>query len=359
MRGAAAANVGKALLLIAFLAAISGGVGWLLAELRGATLFAFAALLAALGVTYVGDRALLGMLRARSFALAEDPQLRTTADRIASRLRLPPPKLSLIDDGFPRSCVVGRGPRSATLVVSTGLLAALPPDELEALVAHELAHVRARDVLTQTYAVLLASTLLETSRIGGWLTRSLLYVLAPVGVRVRARAAVAEARASRRRRRRTRVGRRRPRSRPPATRPCERPRLVRGIPGDRAAVPGRPVRPGRPGAHVPYASARERAYAPAARRRPVAGPETKKEPLSRLLVENNRRRPTLPGACAPSTIGAGGLNFSVRNGKRCFPAAMTAELSRGVGRYRLAAPSKLHSDACVQNQDLGQLVRVS
>ncbi len=180
MRGAAAANVGKALLLIAFLAAISGGVGWLLAELRGATLFAFAALLAALGVTYVGDRALLGMLRARSFALAEDPQLRTTADRIASRLRLPPPKLSLIDDGFPRSCVVGRGPRSATLVVSTGLLAALPPDELEALVAHELAHVRARDVLTQTYAVLLASTLLETSRIGGWLARSLLYVLAPL-----------------------------------------------------------------------------------------------------------------------------------------------------------------------------------
>ena len=45
-------------------------------------------------------------------------------------------------------------------------------------------------------------------------------------------------------------------------------------------------------------------------------------------LSKNRRRPTLPGACAPSTIGAGGLNFSVRNGKRCFPAAMTAELSR-------------------------------
>ena len=38
------------------------------------------------------------------------------------------------------------------------------------------------------------------------------------------------------------------------------------------------------------------------------------------------RRPTLPGACAPSTIGAGGLNFSVRNGKRCTPAAMTAQI---------------------------------
>ncbi len=42
-----------------------------------------------------------------------------------------------------------------------------------------------------------------------------------------------------------------------------------------------------------------------------------------------RRRPTLPGALAPSTIGAGGLNFSVRNGKRCTPAAMTAESVKG------------------------------
>ena len=45
-----------------------------------------------------------------------------------------------------------------------------------------------------------------------------------------------------------------------------------------------------------------------------------------------RRRPTLPGGCPPSTIGAGGLNFSVRNGKRCTPAAMTAENCQGAMR---------------------------
>lgn len=50
--------------------------------------------------------------------------------------------------------------------------------------------------------------------------------------------------------------------------------------------------------------------------------------LSAGLLKN-RRHPTLPGACAPSTIGADGLDFSVRNGKRYFPAAMTAELSKG------------------------------
>jgi heat shock protein HtpX len=91
------------------------------------------------------------------------------------------PKLYFIDDLFPRVFSVGRGPRSSTIAVSAGMLGALPPRELEAVLAHELAHIRARDVLTQTYSVLVAATLLEATRIGGWLSRVLVYVLAPLG----------------------------------------------------------------------------------------------------------------------------------------------------------------------------------
>jgi heat shock protein HtpX len=180
VRGAAARNILKTWLLAAILAAIFAGVGWLLADERGAALFAFASLLAAAGAYAMGDRALLGMLGARPFALAEDPLLRSTVDRLSAQLGVAPPRLQLMDDGFPRAFVVGRNPRSATLAVSTGLLGALTPGELEAVIAHELAHVRVRDVLTQTQVVLLSTTLLELSRVGGFLSRFLVSVLAPV-----------------------------------------------------------------------------------------------------------------------------------------------------------------------------------
>ena len=68
-----------------------------------------------------------------------------------------------MDDGLPRALAAGRGPRGSVLAVSSGLLSAASPAELEAVLAHELAHVRHRDVVVQTSVVVLAATLLELS----------------------------------------------------------------------------------------------------------------------------------------------------------------------------------------------------
>jgi len=178
---AVALNLTKALVLVAVLAAALGGVGWLVGGLTTALLFAFCSLLAATGVYRYGDRALLGMLEARPFALAEHPTLRPTTDTVAAKVGVRPPSLYLLPDGFPRLFAVGRGPSSSALAISTGALLSLRREELEASIAHELAHVRRRDVLVQTFVVLFAATLVEASRVGGWFSRALLYVLAPIG----------------------------------------------------------------------------------------------------------------------------------------------------------------------------------
>jgi heat shock protein HtpX len=181
VRLAAAVNVLKTVLLAAIPTAVACGLGWLVAGRHGSTLFGLCSLLAWAAIYWYGDRALLGMLGARPYALAEEPLLRSTVDRLSAGLGVASPKLYLIDDLFPRAFTVGRGPRSSCLAVSSGLLGALPPDELASVLAHELAHVRRRDVLTQTFAVLVASMLVESSRVGGWFSRALLYVLAPLG----------------------------------------------------------------------------------------------------------------------------------------------------------------------------------
>lgn len=181
MRLAAALNLLKACLLTALFAAVLGGLGWAAGrDVRTASLFVFCALLTALAVYAYADRALLGMLGAREFSLAEDPLLRSTVDRLAAKAGVAPPKLYLIADGFPRALSVGRGPASSAIAVSTGLLGALSPAELDGVLAHELAHIRRRDVLVQTFAVMTAVVLVELSRLGGWLERALLFVLGPV-----------------------------------------------------------------------------------------------------------------------------------------------------------------------------------
>jgi heat shock protein HtpX len=180
VRLAAARNIAKAWLLTAVLTAPAGALGYALNGWSGATLFVFCALLAATAVYAYGDRVLLGMLGAREYALAEDPILRSTVDTLAAKAGVEPPRLYVIADGFPRSFAAGRGPRGSSIALSTGLLAALPPAELAGVVAHELAHVRARDVLVQTLAVVVAVVVVDISRVGGWFERGLRSVLAPI-----------------------------------------------------------------------------------------------------------------------------------------------------------------------------------
>jgi heat shock protein HtpX len=177
---AAAVNVLKIWLLLAGFCALLGGIGWLLGGYRLLSIFVFCGLLAGAATYWYADRMILGLVGARPLAQAEAPGLASAVERLAARAKVPVPRLHLITDGYPRALSAGHGGRAQTIVVSTGLLAALPPAELDGVLAHELAHAARRDVLVQTIAVVFAATLLELSRVGGWFQRALLFVFGPV-----------------------------------------------------------------------------------------------------------------------------------------------------------------------------------
>lgn len=176
----AARNIFKALILLVGFCALLGGLGWLLGGYRLLEIFVFVGALIAAALYWTSDRIALGLVGARELPIAEAPALHSTVERLAAVAGLMKPRLYLMPDGLPRALVVGRGPRGSTLAVSSGLLTAATPAELEAVLAHELAHVRHRDVAVQTIVVAVAATLLEASRIGGWLQRALLFVLGPI-----------------------------------------------------------------------------------------------------------------------------------------------------------------------------------
>jgi heat shock protein HtpX len=124
------------------------------------------------------------MVGARELPAGEAPGLHATLVSLAALAGVSKPRLYLLNDGHPRALAAGRGPRGSSIAVSRGLLAAAPPAELEGVLAHELAHIRNRDVIVQTAAVVVAAALVETSRVGGWFQRALLFVLGPVAAAI-------------------------------------------------------------------------------------------------------------------------------------------------------------------------------
>jgi heat shock protein HtpX len=183
-RAAVVRNLAKIWLLFIGLTAAFGAVGWGLGGLSVSVAFAGCAVLLAATVYWYADRIVAGMLDARELPLAEAPALHSTLERLAARAGVAKPRVYLLRDGHPRALATGRGATGAVIAVSAVLLAAAPPAELEGVLAHEVAHVRHRDVLVQTAAVVIATMLVETSRIGGWLERALLFVLGPVAAAV-------------------------------------------------------------------------------------------------------------------------------------------------------------------------------
>jgi heat shock protein HtpX len=173
-------NILKSWLLVLAVTGVFAFVGWALGGLRLLEIFVFCALLLSAGAYWTFDRVVLGMIGARELLVGEAPLLHSKVERLAARAGIAKPRLYLIPDGLPLAAATGRGIRSSAVAVSTGCISACAPAELEGVLAHEVAHIRLHEVQVQTAAAVAAAVMLETSRLGGFLERALLFVLGPV-----------------------------------------------------------------------------------------------------------------------------------------------------------------------------------
>lgn len=108
---------------------------------------------------FFSDRMVLRMYRAQVVTASDAPDLYRTVDRLRQRAGLPMPVVAIAPHEQPNAFATGRNPEHAVVCVTAGILKYMPPEELEGVLAHELAHVKNHDMLTTTIAAGIAGTL--------------------------------------------------------------------------------------------------------------------------------------------------------------------------------------------------------
>jgi heat shock protein HtpX len=145
-------------LLVASLTAVLIAAG---ALAGGAFLYAFVALAVLMNLAgyWFSDRIALAASRARPLVDTEAPGLRAAVAELSQRAGIPMPRLYLIPSEQPNAFATGRSPSRAAVAVTQGLLERMPPEQARAVIAHELAHIRNRDVLVSSIAAMIAGAI--------------------------------------------------------------------------------------------------------------------------------------------------------------------------------------------------------
>jgi heat shock protein HtpX len=117
---------------------------------------------------FFSDKLALATSRAKPVTEAELPQVYAIVRRLALQKNMPEPRIYLIESPQPNAFATGRSPKHAAVAVTSGILQILTDDELEGVLAHELAHVSNRDILISSIAAMIASALTMLARMAFW-----------------------------------------------------------------------------------------------------------------------------------------------------------------------------------------------
>ena len=158
----------KDFLLMAALSSLFMVAGQVLGGQNGMTI----ALLMALGMNFsaywFSDKIALKMSRARQVSSVEAPKLHSMVENLAAKADLPRPRLYIMPGDTPNAFATGRNPDHAAVAVTEGLLRLLNRDELEGVLAHELAHIKNRDILISSISAVMAGAISYLATMAQW-----------------------------------------------------------------------------------------------------------------------------------------------------------------------------------------------
>lgn len=152
-------------ILLATLTALFVAVGLVVGGAAGMTIAFIMALVINFVAYWFSDRIVLSMYRARK---SEDKNLKSMVEKLAKKADIPVPDVYEIDTMVPNAFATGRNPKNSAIAVTKGLLKHLNHDEIEGVIAHEMAHIKNRDVLVSTMAAVLAGAISYLAQMAWW-----------------------------------------------------------------------------------------------------------------------------------------------------------------------------------------------
>jgi heat shock protein HtpX len=158
----------KIFVLMAGLTALLVVLGGYIGGQSGAIVFFVLAAAMNFAMYWWSDRAVLKMYRAKVIDRAQAPQLYDMVDRLRQRAGLPMPTVAIAPQQQPNAFATGRNPEHAVVCCTAGILELVNSEEIEGVVAHELAHIKHRHMLTSTVAATMAGAVALIGRVATW-----------------------------------------------------------------------------------------------------------------------------------------------------------------------------------------------
>jgi heat shock protein HtpX len=114
---------------------------------------------------WYSDKIVLSIYGAKELSKSEAPKIHEIVERLAKNAKIPKPKIYVVRTNTPNAFATGRSPKHSAVAVTTGLIGLLEDDEIEGVLSHEIAHIKARDTLTSTIAATIAGAIAYLAQI--------------------------------------------------------------------------------------------------------------------------------------------------------------------------------------------------